>query len=378
MSIRLLILAAATGVFAAVLAVSAGPQRVAAARAAGPPQLAVTVKSDGSLHATWTLPSGTKGEEFLWDTSDRMTPVGTFTDPSNPSSCGMDSWCWPARGVPLYCYAVLYHDQTGDCVGHEDIGDTQTEIDTDPLAKGTYYVQVTSMDSCAGEEGVSCSYPEEYWSNVVAVTVNPSKSSGGSSGGNSAGNSAGNSGGNSGGSSGGKTRGTARVSFTHTVTVTHADGTKTQTKSVVLVPGDVVRSYGNPTHISVADGQLVIDRNSQLAYMGNDPAPVWTVRSGQAYYSGTSGRTIHNLLDGGFSTVMVCCNAGATVTAGSGGDVVTAVSNGSGGPLSGSVLVMVKGSAYSGTSLLAGEQVTVRGKTVGVPKRFVPTRQFWK
>ena len=70
---------------------------------------------------------------------------------------------------------------------------------------------------------------------------------------------------------------------------------------------------------------------------------------------------------------------GAVVAVGQAGDTVTTVSGGTGAPSSGPVLMLAKGGkGNTGTPPPAGEQVTVRGTSFSTPKRFVPTRQFWK
>jgi len=367
---RSILIAASAALAVAALSVAAGPRPVAAARAAGPPQLHAVARPDGTVHATWTVPPGTKMEEFLYDTSDHLANIGRFANPGD-AGCGLDNWCWPERGTPLYCYFVLYHDRTGDCPGHADLGDKQTSIDIGPLKKGTYYLQVTSMDQCVGETG-PCPSPDEYWSNVFTISVNPTKGGGGSSGGSSSGGA---------GSIGATTSGTARVAFTKTVKISRPGGAAVYTKSTVLLPGDIVSSLGSPTHISVAGGALVLDRNSTLTFKGDDPAAVWQLRHGAAYYQGTSGRKIRNLIEAGYTDTWVCCGAAAVVSVGPAGDTIAVVSPGSGAPASGPVLVMAKRSSNVGTPLAAGQAITVRGTTAAafpVPKRFVPTRFFWK
>ena len=162
------------------------------------------------------------------------------------------------------------------------------------------------------------------------------------------------------------------------MTITRANGSTVQMKSTVLLPGDIVRSLGSPTHITIPNGQLVLDRSSQVEYAGDNPTQTWQVKSGEAYYQGTTGRHIHNLLDGRYTETMVCCNAGALVSVGPGGDTIAVVSAGVGADATGPVLVMQRGSAMKGTPLWSGQQVTVHGGTFSTPKRFVPTRFFWK
>jgi len=369
---RLILTVAATALTAAALAAasSTAVPRLPAAHASGgaPPQLTAVSTADGSIHATWKVPANEKMEEFLYDPSSRQTPPGTFD--SNGACQPMDSWCWQGNGTPLYCYYPLYHDRTGDCAGHFDLGDKQASLDTDPLPVGhTYYVQVSAMDQCVGESS-PCDWPYEYYSNVVKVTITKSKSGGkGGSGSGASGSS-------------GKASGTAKVSFTKTVTVTRADGSTAQVKSTVLVPGDVVHSLGSPTHLSVNGGALVLDRNGALAFKGDEEAAaVWQLQSGEAYYKGATGRKIRNLLDGGFTETWVCCNAAAVVSVGPAGDTVAVVSPGVEAPATGPVLVMAKGSSTVGTPLAVGEEITVRGTTAAAfprPRRFVPTRFFWK
>ena len=108
---------------------------------------------------------------------------------------------------------------------------------------------------------------------------------------------------------------------------------------------------------------------------------MWQLQSGEAYYNGTTGRKIRNLLDGGFTETWVCCNAAAVVSVGPAGDTVAVVSPGVEAPATGPVLVMAKGSSTVGTPLAVGEEITVRGTTAAAfprPRRFVPTRFFWK
>ena len=167
-----------------VLAVSAAG---AARTGSQAPVLKVTSNADGSLHATWTMPAGEVGMEFLFDAATsaggnggKLEDVGTLhTNEYGYQVCDLDHWCYPGRGVPLYCYDVLYHYKIGaaDCPGHQDIGDTQTSLDTQPLTNGaTYWVQVTTMDTCNGSP-VNCPSPSEWWSNLVEVVAKVTKSS---------------------------------------------------------------------------------------------------------------------------------------------------------------------------------------------------------
>ncbi len=357
---------------AALTAVVITAGSTAARRSGGvPPHLVAVSAADGSIHATWQVPAGEKMEEFLYDTSSKPAPLAS---PGGNNACDPESWCWPGNGTPLYCYYPVYHDRTGDCAGHFDVGDHQASFDSSPLTAGkTYYVQVSSMDACVAVS-TPCDWPYEYYSNIVPVTIKVTKSKTGGGGGSS-----GSGGKNSGGSSSaGKASGTARVSFTKTVTITRADGSTVQTKSTVLVAGDVVRTLGSPARVTIPNGQLVLDRNSQVEYAGDKPAPTWQVRSGEAYYQGTTGRHIRNLLDGPFTETLVCCNAGAVISVGPGGDTIGVVSPGVGADATGPVLVMQRGSNGNGTPLRSGQQVTVHGATFSTPKRFVPTRYFWK
>jgi len=361
--LTLVLALAALAAFALTAFTTASPARSAYRSGGAPPHLTAVSTADGAIHATWTVPQGEMMEEFLYDPSGTTAPTAGL---GSDNSCALDSWCWPGNGVPLYCYFPLYHDRTGDCVGHEDIGNTQESLDTDPLTVGkTYYVQVSSMDQCVGESA-PCPWPYEYYSNVVPVKITKSSKPGGSSGGSA------------GSGSGGHASGTARVSFAKTVTVTRADGATVQVKSTVLLPGDVVRSFGSPTHIAIPNGRLVLDRSSQIEYAGSNPTQTWQVKSGEAYYQGTTGRHIRNLLNGAFTETMVCCNAGAVVSVGPGGDTIAVVSPGVGADPAGPVLVMQRGSARNGTPLRPGQQVTVHGATFSTPKRFVPTRFFWR
>ncbi|HYA45414.1 MAG TPA: FecR domain-containing protein, partial [Acidimicrobiales bacterium] len=90
------------------------------------------------------------------------------------------SWCYPDQGDPLYCYAALYQNETGDCPGHFDLANDQTSYDTDPLqAGGTYFVQVSVANQCLGQgncpdtTGTGVSYNPLYYSNVVQIVDNP-------------------------------------------------------------------------------------------------------------------------------------------------------------------------------------------------------------
>jgi len=170
----------------ATLAVAVPP-----ASADSPPSLSVTVNPDGSLHATWTMASDQISEEFLYDTpsatAGRLVPVGTWQAQSDGSGDVQQwceptgSWCYPDQGDPFYCYAALYQNETGDCPGHFDLGDTETSYDTDPLQSGeTYFVQVLVANECLGQgncpdvAGNGIPYNPEYYSNVVQIVDNPS------------------------------------------------------------------------------------------------------------------------------------------------------------------------------------------------------------
>ena len=180
--LTLVLTLAALTVFA--LTAIATPARSAARSGGTPPHLTAVSTADGAIHATWTVPQGEMMEEFLYDPSGATAPTAGL---GSDNSCPADSWCWPGNGVPLYCYFPLYHDRTGDCAGHDDLGNTQESFDTDPLTVGqTYYVQVSSMDQCVGESG-PCPWPNEYYSNVVPVKITKSSKPGGGSGGTSGG-----------------------------------------------------------------------------------------------------------------------------------------------------------------------------------------------
>lgn len=349
--------------FAAVLLTAAGsaaPSQAALTTGGSPPVLTVTVNADGSLHATWKVPAGEHMMEFLYDDASgsggALTPVAAATPPTyaggNPG-CAYDTWCWPEQGIPLYCYAVLYHDRTGDCPGHSDLGNAQNSFDTAPLRVGeTYYVQVTSMDACVADGG-PCPYPYEYWSNVVKIVDKPpAKSAGG------------------GGASGGKTGTTAKVSFSQTVTISHRNGTTTKTTSATLVDGDTVSSPGTPTKITFPWGVVWLDSGAQLEYAPYGLTVRWLVVRGTAYYSWGAGQVTE--VGGDNAGLTAGSKPGsATITTGSGSDVVRCYS--------GKTQVWPIGEKAKTVVLTANQQVTVNARgAVGRPKRFVPTHRFWK
>jgi len=155
--------------------------RGTSATALAVPLLNVTVNHDGSLHATWTKDASQDSYELIAD-SDQTASSGRLTATASPLRCSdgtlqccpTDTWCWTDRGTPLYCYAVLYHDVTGDCPVHTDLGDPAVSEDTRPLQTGaTYYVQVLVEDHCFTTLTCGSQYPTAYWSNVVKIVDNP-------------------------------------------------------------------------------------------------------------------------------------------------------------------------------------------------------------
>ncbi|HVS84147.1 MAG TPA: hypothetical protein VHD91_00785 [Gaiellaceae bacterium] len=337
------------------------------ARSAGstPPVLTVTSNADGSLHATWTMPAGEVGMEFLYDSSagsggklEQIGHLGTNEDGYTvclPSD--REHWCYPERGDPLYCYDVLYHYGDGDCPGHQDIGDTQTSLDTEPLTNGaTYWVQVVTWDTCNGSP-TNCPYPQEWWSNLVQVTAKVTPSSGGGSKGS--------------GGSGAST--TAKATFSTLVSVTH-NGRTAKTRSATLRAGDLVTTAGAPATISSNWGTLTLDRNSTLGWLTPGALSAWTAERGTVYYAwGNGGKGVAvQGYHAQFSSSDDEATPGAATIAPSksGGDAVTCVR--------GHVLVWPIGNGAGNVTIEAGQQVTVKGKTVSAPRRFVPTRVFWK
>ena len=272
----------AVGAAAALVLLAVAIPAGHAARTGGAPSLTAVAKSDGTVHATWTLPAGTIGEEFIYDTSDHLANIGQFANPGDVG-CGLDNWCWPARGAPLYCYFVLYHDRTGDCPGHLDVADKQTSIVVGPLAKGTYYLQVTSMDQCVAESG-PCPEPWEYWSNVVTVNVNPAKSGGSSGGGPPAPVRLG--------------RQDRRQDRRHRARLVYAhgdghprgrhDGADEERSARPRRPSYAAMDRRRTSRSMTASSSSTA---SQPRLRGATPAAAWTVDSGQAYYPGTTGRT---------------------------------------------------------------------------------------
>ena len=340
-----------------------------AARTGGAPSLTAVAQPDGTVHATWTLPAGTIGEELIYDQTGAQADTGTLA--AGAYGCGsVDTWCWPARGVPLKCYFLHSHGDGAPCPGDIDIGNTQTTLDTDPLTVGqTYYFQILSMDACVGETS-PCPAPWQYWSNLVAVKIVKTASAPSTG---------------SGGSSEARSEVQMRVSFSHTVTVTGPGGKKVITKSTVLVPGDLVRSYGDPTRITITDGNVVMDHNSTLAYERVDAKviPVWQVRSGQIYWQNNDtgvDEWTHLGLEGAASEVSICCGVSVVLAVHGQRDVISAID----APQTGGTISSMhafgggdKPSAYC-VNLPAGMQVTARNGTFSKPKRFVPTRAFWK
>jgi hypothetical protein len=177
--VRFKLLAIATFLALVAATLSALSLSVPPASADVVPNLTVTVNPDGSLHAAWNM-SGQVAEEFLYDTPQatdgHLAETTSLVDCGNGevACCPHDSWCWASQGVPLYCYWVLYQDQTGDCAGHSDLADAATTYDTYPLQLGeTYFVQVLVADSCFSDD-TSCHGAQPlYWSNVVHIVDNP-------------------------------------------------------------------------------------------------------------------------------------------------------------------------------------------------------------
>ena len=369
MASRLLLLLG-VGVLLAV-AGAAAPSQAAPTSGGSPPVLSVTVNADGSLHATWAVPAGEKMEEFLYDDpadyGGRLADVGTPIAPTyagGSPGCARDTWCWPEQGVPLYCYFPVYQpDVAGDCPGHFDLGDTEDSYDTEPLQVGaTYYVQVTSMDTC----DAGCAYPDEYWSNVVTIVDNPPAKRGGGT------TTTGKTTTTGGGTSGGTTAkgATAKVSFSQAVTVRHRDGTTETTTSATLVDGDTISSPGKPTKLTFAWGVVWLDAGAELEYAPYGLTLRWMVVKGQAYYSWASGQATEV---GGYNAGLTAAAkpGSATISSTQGADVVRCYS--------GKTQVWPIGEKAKAIVLQPKQQVTVNARgIVGRPKRFVPTRQFWK
>ncbi|MGZ4359582.1 MAG: hypothetical protein ACXVZW_07345, partial [Gaiellaceae bacterium] len=83
-------------------------------------------------------------------------------------------------------------------------------------------------------------------------------------------------------------------------------------------------------------------------------------------------------LRGTFSDVAICCQASVLLAAPKGADVITALDPGTIAYSTNLNVVLKNGRAVNGSWMTPGTQVTVRGTKMSPPKRFVPTRQFWK
>ncbi len=173
----------------------------------------------------------------------------------------------------------------------------------------------------------------------------------------------------SGGSGG--TQAGATVTFSRTVTVTHADGRTEQTRSAVLVDRDVVAAYGDPVKITIAGGRIAIDRGSQLRYTPTETQR-WRLERGTAWFqrTGAEGATA---VRGGFAAAEPARGGSFTLTTTTGGDVV----RGQGGP---ATPVWAVGESGRRVSVRPGEQVTVKAgrRFSPVTRSKTPLRPFWR
>jgi hypothetical protein len=177
-----------------------------------------------------------------------------------------------------------------------------------------------------------------------------------------------------GGSNAGTSRNTAKATFNTPVTIVHADASRTrQATKATLRPGDVVTSGKVPVRMSSNYGTIALDRNGKLAWLKPGALTAWTVEQGTAYYS-WPGDGSYTALSGDYASLESnddgATPGAATITASRSGDIIRCYQ--------GQTLVWPIGPGTGNVALQAGQQVTVRGKTVSPPKRFVPTRIFWK
>ena len=344
-----------------------------AARKSGgaPPHLVAVSAANGSIHATWQVPAGEKMEEFLYDSSSKPAPPAS---PGDNNACDPESWCWPGNGTPLYCYYPVYHDRTGDCVGHFDLGDKQASFDTDPLTVGkTYYVQVSSMDACVAVS-TPCDWPYEYYSNIVPVTIKVTKSKTGGGGGTSG----------SGGSSLRRIE-VERQGERHRARLVHEDGHGHSCGRLHRADEEhrarrrrrrSERRIAHPHH----DSERAARPRSQQPGRVRRRQPGADVAStkGRGVLPGDdrpshpqpARRPLHR------DVGVLQRRRGHLRRPRRGHDRRHLPRRRCRRDRSG--LVMQRGSNRNGTPLQSGQQVTVHGTTFSTPKRFVPTRYFWK